>query len=183
MKLALVVVVALGACGAAPPAATPVPPTPREPVKPPSLVFRQLHVGASRASRTTFELAFDGDRATLVEIEERAPDGSAWTRVSSRTYKGTRRGTELELATDDMQPLALHCEERGMGVAARGSVHADCTSTHELAHVDALVCTAAGQGGSDDADADADDRMVFAPPPGVEWFEAACGGTLRVPDP
>lgn len=172
----------LAACGA-PPAATPVSPTPHEMSKPPSLVFRQLHVGASGASRTTFELALQADRARLVEIEERAPDATTWTRISSRTYTGTRHGTELSLATDDMQPLALHCEERGVGIAARGSVHADCTTTHELAHVDALVCTAPGQGGSDDADGDADDRMVFAAPPGVEWFEAACGGTLRVPDP
>jgi hypothetical protein len=149
------------------PTATPAP-TP--------LVFRQLHVAGSRASRTTFELALDGDRATLVETEERGP---TWTRVAQRTYKGTRHGTELELSTDDMQPLALHCEERGLGVSAAGTAHYDCSGTHEVAHVDALVCTAPGQSDSED---DADDRMVFAAPPGVEWLDAACGGTLRVPD-
>ena len=176
MRLALLVV--LAACGAAP-QPTPVRPAPPPPATSAPLVFRQLHIAGARQSRTTFELALDGDRATLVETDETGP---TWARVTQRTYKGTRQGTELELSTDDMQPLALHCEERGLGVAAAGTAHDDCSGTHEIAHVDALVCTAPGQSGSDDdAGADADDRMVFAAPPGVEWLDAACGGMLRVP--
>ncbi len=169
--------VVLAACGAAPPAKpTPVPPTP---VIPPPLVFRQLHLGASHASRTTFELALIGDRATLIETEERAPDAATWTRVSTRTYRGPRRDAELELSTDDMQPLALHCESRTVTVATK--LADDCTGDRgAIVHVDALVCTAAGQSA---ADADADDQLVFAAAPGVEWLDAACGGSLRQPRP
>jgi hypothetical protein len=166
VRCALVVI---AACGGAPPAPAPRPIV-RDPAAPATpLVFRQLHVRAGGASRTTFELTLDGDRATMIETDERA-DGSAWTRRSSRTYRGTRHGADLELATDDMQPLALTCESRAIRVAARGE---DCAAL--TLSIDALVCTAPGQSA---ADADADDELVFASPP-IEWLDAACGGGLR----
>ncbi len=149
MRYSLLFVTA--ACGA------PVrPPTPTP--TPTHYVFRQRH----NAHVTTFELSFDGDRATLVETDGRV----------AHTYRGTRHGAELSLTTDDMQPLALHCERRAIEAAAPGD---DCNGARDR-HADALVCSAPGQAGGD---ADADDELVFAAPPGFEWLEAACGGGLR----
>ncbi|HEX4456065.1 MAG TPA: hypothetical protein VH143_34630 [Kofleriaceae bacterium] len=152
MRYCLLIVLA-AACGA--PAKRPTP-TPA----PAHYVFRQRH--ATRI--TTFELSFDGDRATLVETDGRA----------AHTYRGTRHGAELALTTDDMQPLALHCERRAIEAAAPGD---DCNAARDR-HADALVCSAPGQTGGG-GDADADDELVFAPAPGFEWLEAACGGGLR----
>jgi hypothetical protein len=147
----------IAACGAParPPTPTPTPTPTRE-----HYVFRQRH----GAHVTSFELSFDGDRATLVETDGRA----------AHTYRGTRHGAELSLTTDDMQPLALHCEHRAIAAAAPGD---DCNAARDR-HADALVCSAPGQAGGD-ADADDDDELVFATPPGFEWLEAACGGGLR----
>ncbi|HEY1551672.1 MAG TPA: hypothetical protein VGG28_27785 [Kofleriaceae bacterium] len=150
MRCAWLIVIA--ACGA--------------PAKPPAApahdaeryVFRQRH----HEHVTSFELSFDHDRATLVETDGRA----------THTYRGTRRGAELSLTTDDMQPLALHCEHRAIAAAAPGD---DCNAAHDR-HADALVCSAPGQAGPA---ADADDELVFAAPPGFEWLEADCGGGLR----
>jgi hypothetical protein len=169
--------IVVAACGGAAPRA--VPPAPK-PVAPTALVFRQIQITASHANRTTFELTLEGDRATLVETEDRAFDPVSWTVVSNRTYRGTRRGSELELKTDDMQPLALHCESRSLGVAVAPEPGDECNADPPAVtrHVDALVCTAAGQSV---ADADADDQLVFAPAPGVEWLDTACGGSLRQP--
>jgi hypothetical protein len=144
--------VVIAACGASPRSPTPTPtPTPH-------VVFRQRHGDHI----TSFELAFDGDRATLVETDGRA----------AHTYRGTRRGAELSLTTDDMQPLALHCERRAIVAAAPGD---DCNAARDR-HADALVCSAPGATGDN---GDADDELVFATPPGFEWLEAACGGGLR----
>jgi hypothetical protein len=166
-------IVAIAACGGAPPASPPRPPrqpaiTPPPPVT--TLTFRQRH----GASRTTFELTLDGDRATLVETDEHA-DGSAWTPQASHTFRGTHHGGDLELASDDQQPLALHCEPRTIPVAAPGP---DCggSGMRVAISTNAFVCMAPGQSA---ADADADDQLVFAQSPGVEWLDAACGGGLR----
>jgi hypothetical protein len=161
--------IAVAACGA--PATKPVPPPPL-PVAhgPERFVFRQRHVGERSAHRTTFALTLDGSNATMIETEERAPDFVTWTTVSTRTYRGTRNGSELALATDDMQPLALHCEHRGMAGAGPGD---DCTAMRDR-KLDALVCNAPGQVGGD-----ADDFLMFAAPPGLEWLEATCGSGLR----
>jgi hypothetical protein len=147
--------IVIAACGA--PARSPTP-APTPPATPTHYVFRQRH----GEHITSFELSFDRDRATLVETDGRA----------AHTYRGTRRGAELSLTTDDMQPLALHCERRAIAAAAPGD---DCNAARDR-RADALVCSAPGQGAGD---ADADDELVFAPAPGFEWLEAACGGGLR----
>jgi hypothetical protein len=178
-RFALVFVVA--ACGGAAPATTR--PRVRPPAEPPptsTFVFRQRHVRTGGATRTTFELSVAGDRATLVETDEQA-DGSAWTTRGSHTFRGTHHGGDLELASDDQQPLALHCESRTVQLA--GPQREDCTvqpGTRVLSGAQALVCTAPGQSV---ADADADDQFVFAPAPGFEWLDAACGGGLRQASP
>jgi hypothetical protein len=174
-------VLVLAACGGAPP----TPPMPARPVAAPpaathTFVFRQRHVRAGGATRTTFELSVTGDRATLLETDEQA-DGSAWTRRGSHTFRGTRHAGDLELASDDQQPLALHCESRMVQLA--GPQRDDCTAqpgARALVGVEALVCTAPGQSADD---ADADDQFVFAPAPGFEWLDAACGGGLRQVSP
>jgi hypothetical protein len=170
------VLVVTAACAAAPVPSKPLPtPAPHATA---ALVFRQIHVIAGHARRTSFELTLERDRATLVETEARATDANGpWQTLSTRSYRGSRRGSELELATDDMQPLALHCESRSIAVTAScGSA-----ATPRTAQLDALTCTAAGQSASDTDD---DDRLVFAPAPGIEWLdvETACAG-LRVASP
>jgi hypothetical protein len=174
------VLVLTAACGSAPVPSKPLPPPPPRADAP--LVFRQVHVIAGHARRTSFELTFDRDRATLVETEARAPgEDGPWQTVSTRSYRGTRRGSELQLATDDMQPLALHCKSRSIAVAPAGAA---CGPLARTVQLDAFACTAAGQS---DADTDDDDRLVFAPLPGIEWLEGdadcARGGGLRLASP
>jgi len=204
----LAVVVLLASCGAPPPR----PPISHAVAPGAEQVrqFRQLMAGKlpAHAKRTTFALAFDGDRATLTETEEQAPRSlsiedadreAAWTARSTRTYRGTRRAAgnaiDLDLATADMQPLHLHCVDQSVQVAAAGARRVrspnrgaddECgdRGVFEPAATTpmrALVCSAAGQP-SDDADDD--DRLVFAPAPGIEWaFQnddcALQGGGLR----
>jgi hypothetical protein len=175
VRIALVLLIG---CGAPParPIANP------HPAGEPTRQFRQLETGAKlgHAKRTSFSLAFDGDRATLVETEERTQAGvsladaetATWTVRATRTYRGTRKavagGVELDLAAEDMQPLHLQCAAKTVPVASIGARRAaacDAFDPPGTTPVDALVCTAAGQP-SDEADAD--DRLVFAPAPGVE---------------
>jgi hypothetical protein len=182
------VLVVTAACASAPVPSKPLP-TPAPRVAAP-LAFRQLHVIAGHARRTSFELTFEGDRATLVETEARATDADGpWQTVSTRAYRGSRRGSELQLTADDMQPLALHCESRSIRVAAATAtlVATACGSAAtwdppaRTVELDAFACTAAGQS---EADTDDDDRLVFAPVPGIEWLEvdADCvrGAGLRL---
>lgn len=174
MRCALVV---MAACGAAPVPSKPVP-TPHAAAP---LAFRQVRAIAGHAQRTSFELTLEGDRATLVETEARAGDANGpWQTASTRSYRGSRRGAELELATDDMQPLALHCESQSIAVAAAGAAACGSAAARTV-QLDAFTCTAAGQSA---ADTDDDDRLVFAPAPGIEWVELAadCGG-LRIASP
>src|SRR5262245_33260349 len=163
----------------------------------------------AHAKRTTFSLAFDGDRATLTETEERADRSMSieeadhetrWTVRSTRIYRGSRKtvagAIDLDLATPDMQPLRLHCATQTLQVAAAGARRVpspnrgaayECgdrgvfepPATSPIA---TLVCSAAGQPAGEDADDD--DRLVFAPAPGIEWaFQnddcALQGGGLR----
>jgi len=206
MRIALVLAVA--ACGAPPPPLA-TRPADRRPAVEPARRFRQLITGTrpGHARRTTFVLDAAGDRATLAETEEAAPharsiaeaDGARWSVRSQRSYRGIRRlegaALELELAASDMQPLNLRCATATVEVAAAGARRipspdrgADRACGDRgiwdppaTSQVTALVCGAAGQSVDD---ADDDDRLVFAPGPGVEWaFQnddcALKGGGLR----
>jgi hypothetical protein len=202
--LASIILVVLVACGPPPPRAPiaqHVAPAPAGPQ-----IYRTLSAGLVRkaARRTTFALASDGERASIVETEEIAIDartidevdrGAKWTVTSTRTYRGTRRGPDLDLTTDDMQPLHLHCMAQTVEVAAPRARRVpspnrpadyecgdrgvwDPAATRRL---DALVCGAPGQPADD---ADDDDRFVFAPAPGIELASenddcAIHGGGLR----
>jgi hypothetical protein len=168
------------------------------PAASPAETFRQLQVGSrsAHATRTTFVLAADGDRASLTETEEMIPRPlsiadadreTAWTVRSTRVYRGKRHlvgdgAVELELSTDDMQPLVLHCVNQKVPVAPAGAhreSETECGEFPATTPLEALVCSAAGQ----PADAsDDDDRLVFAPGSGVEWAmqRESCGlGGLR----
>jgi hypothetical protein len=158
----------------------------------PRQLYRQLAVGDNRnvAHRTTFELSLEGDRAILVEIDERAAGAftieradreAAWKVIATHTYRGTRRANvgalELDLAAPGEQPLRLRCVAIAVDVAPAG---ADLVARHpaechgdrgmwfpsELTTTPALVCSAAGQPAGADDD---DDRLVFAAAPGIEW--------------
>lgn len=160
-------------------------------------LFRRLAVGLARnvAHRTTFELVLDGDRAELVETEQRATGAftieradreAPWTTTSARRYRGHRRALAsgalaLDLATADMQPLHLTCTPRRVAVAAAGARRVpspdrpadyDCGDPGvwdppTLVELAVLACGAAGQP-ADDGDDDGDDLLLFAPSPGVE---------------
>jgi hypothetical protein len=172
-------------------------------------IYQQLRVGKLPiASRTIFELAIDGDRASLVETDERAPRalsmaeadrGAQWKIVGQRTYHGTARTTpgalDLALASEGVQPLPLHCTPRSIDAAAPGALRVP--SPNRLASsacgdhgvweppattsVHAIVCDT----GAAAADEDDDDRLVFARPPGLEYAAVHddCvlqGGGLRI---
>jgi hypothetical protein len=144
--------------------------------------FRQIVTGGKlgHAKRTTFELTFDGDRATLVETEERADgglsiadaDGARWTTRGRITNRGARKvvagGFDLDLKSEAMQPLDLHCATKTVQVgeigAHRGTTCAafDPSGTSPL---EALVCIPIGQPTDE---VDDDERLVFAPAPGIE---------------
>jgi hypothetical protein len=207
-EMRIIVILAVAAC-ASPAPSGPLAPS-RGPAGEPARRFRQLIAGAlpGNASRTTFVLAIAGDQATLTETEERAShvpsiaeaDRAQWVSRSTRTYRGTRRadgaGLDLELASADMQPLNLHCVTATLEVAAAGAhrvrspnrgADPECGDRGvwdppATSRVEALVCGAAGQSADD---ADDDDRLVFAPGPGVEWAVqnehcALEGGGLRI---
>jgi hypothetical protein len=179
VRIALVLVIG---CTAPPTRPVTNQPTAHAPTAEPMRQFRQLATGdkLGHAKRTTFQLAFDGDLATLVETEERAEGGlsladadrATWTVRTTRTYRGIRKvvagGIQLDLATEDMQPLHLQCAPKTVQVAAIGAHRAtkcDALDPPGTAPADALVCTAAGQPTDD---VDDDDRLVFAPAPGIE---------------
>ena len=149
----------------------------------------KLAVGTKpgHAHRATFELAFDGDRVTLVETDEQAPratleevEHASWEVRSTRTYTGARRSeggaVMLELASPGVQPLHLRCVAQQVQVAAAGArrvpahTGGDCDpgawQPPELSAVDALVCGEATQA---EADQDDDDRLVFGRTPGIEY--------------
>jgi len=141
------------------------------------------------AHRATFELAFDGDRATLVETDEQAPratleeaEHAPWQVRSTRTYTGARRSeggaVMLELASPGVQPLHLRCTAEQVQVAAAGARRVPAGGggggacdpgawqPPELLPVDALVCGEATQPAADEDD---DDRLVFGRTPGIEY--------------
>jgi hypothetical protein len=169
----------------------------------PTRVFRRLAVDPLRevARRTTFELTADGDRAKLVETEERARGtfhalddrGAAWTVVSTRSYRGARQVSptgevELDLSTADMQPLHLHCISKRVEVAPAGTDLVATGTFDDGCGTDTLVwrptttlpvavleCGPAGQPA--DVPVDDDDLLVFAIAPGVE------SATARICEP
>lgn len=147
--LRIVIVALVAGCSAAAPA----PRAPAVPAPPPGgerWIFRQLRIGPRAiASRTTFELAIDGGRASLVEIDESA------LRVRSADPSSDARGAG---SGDD-----------------RGAWEPPATVP-----VQAMVCDA----GIVDPDADADDALMFARAPGLEYVSVtdrgARSGGLRV---
>jgi hypothetical protein len=172
-------------------------------------IFRHLRVGTRPiAMRTTFALVIDGSRASLTETDERehgalalaeADRGARWEVVARRSYRGgatvTSGAIELALASDGVQPLQLRCTRRAVDAAAAGAIRVpspdrpgDYTCGDRgvwqppaTSSVAALVCDA----GVADPDDDDDDRLVFAPPPGLEYVSVddACalrGGGLRI---
>jgi hypothetical protein len=175
---------ALVACG--------TPPRPEPPPRPPD-AWRHVKLLAGTmagyAQRVTFELAFDGDRATLVETNEHGPRGAtlevaeraSWEVRSTRTYTGARRreggAVMLELASPGVQPLHLRCTAQQVQVAAAGARRVPAGGgggacdpgawqPPELAPVEALVCGEATQPAADEDD---DDRLVFGRTPGIEY--------------
>ncbi|HUJ61313.1 MAG TPA: hypothetical protein VLX92_22570 [Kofleriaceae bacterium] len=199
--------VSLTACGAsvAPPTRATAPTTVERAAR--VRVFRTLVTRAtsSRADRTTFTLAIDGDRATLVESEETA-DGvrsiedadaaASWKLVSSRTYRGrsTAAGAAmlLDLETPGQQPLHLRCMSTTIVAASPGARRVQAGGCSDpsawdppaTAAIPALVCGEATQP-PEDSDDDDDDRLVFGDAPGLEHASqhGACapsGGLRRI---
>jgi hypothetical protein len=172
--------VLLTACSAAAPVAAPVTaPVATPPVSEPRLdrrLFRQLRVGQRpTAKRTTFELIVDGDRASLVEIEEReqralsmaeADREARWRETARRTYRGSAAtvsgALQLALRSDGVQPLQLHCTARSVDAAAAGAIRVPSPggaqegcdrgawSPAATLRVAALVCSAGGAAPDDD---------------------------------
>lgn len=172
-------------------------------------IFRQLRVGTRQpATRTTFELVIDSDRASLFESDERerralsmadADRGAHWTVAAQRTYRGTATvmsgALDLALASDGVQPLQLHCTPRSVVAAAPGALRVSSSTAVDHAcgdrgawdppattHVQALVCDS---GVADADEEDDDDRLVFAAPPGLEYTTVnddcvTHGGGLRI---
>lgn len=158
------------------------------------------------AHRATFELAFDGERATLVETDAQAPratleeaEHASWEVRSTRTYTGTRRSeggaVMLDLASPGVQPLHLRCTSQPVQVAAAGARRVpsgggrgECGSDPgaweppAVTPVDALVC---GEAAQPAAEQDEDDRLVFGRATGIEYAFvnndcALQGGGLRL---
>jgi len=197
----LSVLLLLVACSSAP---APKPPAPERDV----WIHKKLAAGTKpgHAHRATFELAFDGDHATLVETDEQAPratleetERAHWEVRTARTYTGTRRreggAMMLDLESPGVQPLHLRCMTEQLQVAAAGArrvpagTGGECGSDKgvwepsALTAVDALVCGEAIQPAAGD-DHDDDDRLVFGRTPGIEWASVnnGCeldGGGLR----
>jgi hypothetical protein len=168
--------VLLAGCSAGPPPVAPVAAVPRPPASEPHVerqLFRQLRVGIRPiARRTSFELVIEGDRASLVEIEEReqralsmaqADREARWTVTARRTYRGTAAtvagALQLELSAEGVQPLRLRCAPRPVDVAVAGALRvpsperpadASCDrgvwSPPTKTRVAALVCSAGGAG-------------------------------------
>jgi hypothetical protein len=190
------------ACGGT--ATSPVKPV--EPVRD-VWIHKKLSAGTKpgHAHRATFELAFDGDHATLVETDEQAPratleetERASWEVRSARTYTGMRRreagAMMLDLESPGVQPLHLRCTTEQLQVAAAGARRVpsgqggECGSDKgrwepaALVAVEALVCGEAIQPAA--GDHDDDDRLVFGRTPGIEWASVnnGCeldGGGLR----
>lgn len=194
----------VASCGAAAsPASTP-PVRQAAPVAAERWIFRQLRVGTRQtAMRTTFELVIDGDRASLLESGEQdrrarlmaeADRNAQWTVVTQRMYRGTATVTpgalDLELASDGVQRLQLRCIPRSVDAAAPGALRVPSPGRAAdgacgdhgtwdppaTSLVRALVCDS---GGADPDDEDDDDRLVFAPPPGLEYAAVNDGCVLR----
>jgi hypothetical protein len=160
-------------------------------------IFRQLRVGKLPiATRTIFELVIEGDRASLIETDQRehralslaeADRGAHWKIVGQRTYRGTASNAPgaldlalaLALASEGVQPLQLHCTPRSIDAAAPGALRVPSPNRpadyacgdHGVWDPPAMtpihaIVCDAGTGASDDDD---DDRLVFARPPGLEY--------------
>jgi hypothetical protein len=172
-------------------------------------IFRQLRVGTRQtATRTTFELVIDGDRAYLLESDERerralamadADRDAHWTVAAQRTYRGTATVTsgalDLALASDGVQPLQLRCTPRSVEAAAPGALRVSSSTRVDHAcddrgawappattPVQAMVCDT---GVADPDEQDDDDQLVFAALPGLEYATVhddcvTHGGGLRI---
>jgi hypothetical protein len=166
-------------------------------------MFRQLRVGkVPMATRTTFELILDGERATLVEIDEQehralsladADREARWTSGTRRMYRGAvtpvAGAVELALESEGVQPLQLHCTQHAVDAARAGAVRVPppnrppdgpcgdpgAWDPPATSSIHALVCDAGVAG----PDGDDDDRLVFADPPGVEYVFVNDGCVLR----
>jgi hypothetical protein len=204
-------------CGGAPGPTTPTAPPSAAPAPasaPRVWTYRKLVAGAAsgRATRATFTLAIDGDRAELVEVDDTAAGvasladadrATTWTRVSTRTYRGTAHagsGAELlDLDTPGQQPLHVRCARIAVDAAVAGARRV-ATGTLDghgcdpgrwdpptVAHVPALAC---GEDApeADAGDSDDDDRLVFGEAVPIEYAVendgcALRGGGLRVGAP
>ena len=210
-RLVLVLACGCGGAGTRPAAPLPAPTEHRaeEPVAPdnapPGSIGSSESASRQRTShRQTFVLSFDHEHVTLVETDEVGDSPTIaiadhephWSVAAAHTYTGLRHGDDLDLSTPDMQELHLHCVPTSVEVAAAGARRVESrqpVSDHDcgdhgvwdppaMQHVEALVCSAAGQ--TDDANTDDDDRLVFGVAPGIELaYEndgcAMAGGGLR----
>jgi hypothetical protein len=169
----------MAACGSTPPAE---PVRTKPPARTETLMFRKL-VALPRhahATRTTFALHLDGERAELVETEEvadgsftleRADREAVWRPVSTRTYRGTKRADGIDLRTADMQPLVLPCVERVIQVSRITATPDGSCQWDPAARVTALLC-------GDDPD----EQLVFVRQTAVEQVVTSPRpATLRAP--
>lgn len=179
--------VLLAACSTAAPQTAPVVAPPAGEARVDRRLFRQLRVGQRpTARRTTFELVVEGDRASLVEIEEReqralsmgqADREARWTQTGRRTYRGSAvtvaGALQLALQSDGVQPLQLRCAARSVDAAMAGAVRVPSPGRSEegcdrgawspaaTVRVPALVCSAGGatpDEGHGDAEHEHDDH-------------------------
>jgi hypothetical protein len=201
--LRFVTVVLVAGCSAATPAPPRAPAVPARPPGAERWIFRQVRLGPRIASRTTLELVVDGGRASLVEIDEseghalslpEVDRGTRWQLVGRRTYRGTAAKTagslELALSSEGVQPLQLHCVPHSIAAGAPGALRVRSVNPSSdgrgdgrnddreaweppaTVPVQAMVCDA----GITDPEADDDDALMFARPPGLEYVSVTDGG-------
>jgi hypothetical protein len=184
----------VAACGGAP---TPPQPVQNRAAAAPAATtwrFQQLALGSARASatRTTFELSFEGDRATLREHHARASgsftldtiDGATWVEDAATSYRGPRaQGIPsvftLDLTAPGVQRLFLWCrDDLALLLAPAGAprLPLDCGG-HLLGNAlvpvtDPIVCGAELPYPGQDDD---EDRLSFAKSPGIERVDVNDG--------
>lgn len=172
---------------------------PREPnraKRPPALwIHRTLVVGRARADASLDELrlAVDGDRATLVETQKRAPQlgiqaqpaALAFREMGRTTFRGTARisdhALDLELSGDSGEKT-MHCTYERRRVASASAVRvrdpsyeSECGNRgvwmpSEEVEVDALVCLFEPEAVGSDAR-----PIAFGRAPGIELLGVSEG--------
>jgi hypothetical protein len=176
------VAIAAAACGAprspAPPSSRA--PTPLDAPRALDLDDRNTYWFRTTVAKrdTRFQLVAFADEKTV--IEEYETDDAQPRRRLRGWRRRNRDGTfDLGLTTDDEQPLQLHCVPRTVPISAAGATLAcGAWTPPDRPPLAVLACGGAGEPDDESLDDD-DDRLVFAPAPGVERVVARGDGCPR----